>query len=59
MLTGHEKALTLIFYYPEFEGKKTSPQVYVRVVIRRQQELMWIQLKTGRGKKLMRKQLEQ
>ena len=35
MLTGHEKALC----YPEFEGKKTSPQVYVRDVIRHQQEL--------------------
>ena len=39
MLTGHEKSLPLIFFYPEYEGKKTSPQVYVRDVIRRQQEL--------------------
>ena len=39
MLTGHEKSLPLIFFYPEYEGKKTSPQVYVREVIRRQQEL--------------------
>ena len=29
----------LNFFYPEYEGKKTSPQVYVRDVIRRQQEL--------------------
>ena len=39
MLTGHEKALPLIFFYPQNEGKRTSPQVYVRDVIRRQQEL--------------------
>ena len=35
MLTGHEKSLPLSFFYSEYEGKK----VYVRVVIRRQQEL--------------------
>ena len=39
MLTGHEKSLPLTFFYPEYEGKKTSPQVYVRDVIRRQQDL--------------------
>ena len=39
MLTGHEKALRLTFFYPEYEGKKTSPQVYVRDEIRRQQQL--------------------
>ena len=39
MLTGHEKSLPLTFFYPEYEGKKTSPQVYVRDVIRHQQEL--------------------
>ena len=39
MLTGHEKPLPLTFFDPEYEGKKTSPQVYVRDVIRRQQEL--------------------
>ena len=39
MLTGHEKSLTLTFFYPEYEGKKTSPQVYVKDVIRRQHEL--------------------
>ena len=39
MLIGHEKSLPLTFFYPEYEGKKTSPQVYVRDVIRRQQEL--------------------
>ena len=36
MLTGHEKSLPLTFFYPEYEGKKTTPQVYVRDVIRRQ-----------------------
>ena len=39
MLAGHEKSLPLTFFYPEDEGKKASPQVYVRDVIRRQQEL--------------------
>ena len=39
MLTGHEKSLPLSFFNPEYEGRKTSPQVYVRDVIRRQQEL--------------------
>ena len=39
MLTGPKKSLPLTFFYPEYEGKKTSPQVYVRDVIRRQQEL--------------------
>ena len=39
MSTGHEKSSPLTFFYPEYEGKKTSPQVYVRDVIRRQQEL--------------------
>ena len=39
MLTGHEKALPLTFFYPEYEGKRTSPQTYVRDVIRRQQDL--------------------
>ena len=39
MLTGHKRSLPLTFFYPEYEGKKTSPQVYVRDVIRRQQEL--------------------
>ena len=38
MRTGHEKYLTLTFFYPGYEGKKTSPQVYVRDVIRHQQE---------------------
>ena len=39
MLTGHEKALPLTFFYPEYEGKKTAPQTYVRDVIRRQRDL--------------------
>ena len=39
MLTGHEKSLPLTFFYPEYEGKETFPQVHVRDVIRRQQEL--------------------
>ena len=39
MLTGQEKALPITFFYPEYEGKKTAPQTYVRDVIRRQQDL--------------------
>ena len=39
MLTGQEKALPWPFFYPEYEGKKTAPQTYVRDVIRRQQDL--------------------
>ena len=38
MLTGHEKELPLTFFYPQYEGKKTTPQTYERDVIRRQQE---------------------
>ena len=38
MLTGHEKSLPLVFFYSEYEGKKTPQQVYVRDVIRRKQE---------------------
>ena len=39
MLTGHENELPLTFFYPEYEGKRTAPQTYVRDVIRRQQDL--------------------
>ena len=39
MLTDHEKALPLTFFYPENEEKRTAPQRYVREVIRRQQDL--------------------
>ena len=65
MLTGHEKSLPLTFFYPEYEGKKTSPQVYVRDVIRRQQELNDLYRRNtqrhrqGTGKDLTRKQLVQ
>ena len=38
-LTGHQNSFPLIFFYPDYERKKTPPQVYVRVVIRRQQEV--------------------
>ena len=37
MLTGRERAMPLTFFYPE--GKKTSPQTYMKEAIRRQQEL--------------------
>ena len=31
--------MPLTFFYPEYEGKKTSPQAYLKEVVRRQQEL--------------------
>ena len=30
MLNGQKKALPLTFFYPEYEGKRTAPQTYVR-----------------------------
>ena len=39
MLTGHEKARPLTFFYPEYERKRTALQTSVRDVIRRQQDL--------------------
>ena len=39
MLTGRERATPSTYCYPEYEGKKTSTQAYVREVIKRQQEL--------------------
>ena len=39
MLTGHEKALPLTFFYPEYEGKKTAPQTYLCDVVSRHQDL--------------------
>ena len=31
--------MSLTFFYPENEGKKTSPRAYVKEAVRRQQEL--------------------
>ena len=31
--------MPLTFFYPEYEGQKTSPQAYVKEVVRRQQAL--------------------
>ena len=41
MLTGRERerAMPLTFFYPEYEGKRTSPQAYLKEAIRRQQEI--------------------
>ena len=39
MLTGRERAMPLTFFYPEYEGKRTSPQAYVKEATWRQQEL--------------------
>ena len=39
MLTGREREMPLTFFYPEYKGKKTSPQAFVKEVVKRQQEL--------------------
>ena len=39
MLTGRERAMPLTFFYSEYEGKKTSPQAYVKEAVKRHQEL--------------------
>ncbi|XP_063724233.1 uncharacterized protein LOC134851888 [Symsagittifera roscoffensis] len=39
MLTGRERAMPLTFFYPEYEGKKTSPQAYVKQTVKKQQDL--------------------
>ena len=39
MLTGRERAMPLAFFYTEYEGQKTTPQVYVKKAVRSQQEL--------------------
>ena len=39
MLTGRERAMPLLFFYPEYEGEKTSPQAYVKEAVKRQQEI--------------------
>ena len=49
MLTGHEKSLPLTFFYPEYEGKKTSPQVYVRDV------MFTLQTRQGDGRRPRKK----
>ena len=38
MLTGRERAMPLTFFYPKYEGQKTSPQAYVKEAVKRQQE---------------------
>ena len=39
LLMGREKAMPLTFFYPEYDGEKTSPQAYVKQAVKRQQEL--------------------
>ena len=39
MLTGRERTMPLIFFYPEYGGKKMSPQAYVKEAVKRQKEL--------------------
>ena len=31
--------MSLTFFFPEYKGRKTSPQAYVKEAVRRQQEL--------------------
>ena len=35
---GREREMPLTFFYPEYEGQKTSPQSYVKEAVRRKQE---------------------
>ena len=58
MLTGHEKALPLIFFYPEYEDKKKLPQVYERDVISRQQELIDFKRNTHQAQARQKKKFE-
>ena len=39
MLTRRERVMPLTFFDPEYEGKKRSPQAYVKEAVERQQEL--------------------
>ena len=39
MLIAREIAMPLVFFYPKYEGKKTSPQAYVKEAVNNQQEL--------------------
>ena len=51
MLKGRERAMPLTFFYQEYEGKRTSPQAYVKEVIRRQQEEQTAQAQMRQRKK--------
>ena len=39
MLTGRERAMPVTFFYPEYEGQKTSLRAYMKEAVKRQQEL--------------------
>ena len=39
LLTGHERSMPLIYFFPHYEGEKLSPFHYVKQKIKRQQEL--------------------
>ncbi len=39
LLTGHERSMPLIYFYPQFKTEKLSPFQYVKRTIERQQEL--------------------
>ena len=54
MLTGRERAIPLTFFNPEYEGKKTSPQAYVKEAVTRQQELNEL-CRRNATKKLLKK----
>ena len=38
MLTGKERAMPLTFFCPEYEGKRTSPQAYVKAQMRQRKK---------------------
>ena len=63
-LTGRERAMPLTFFYPEYEGRRKSPQAYVKEAIRRQQEINELcrrntaQVQMRRGKKYDEKILQ-
>ena len=59
-LTGKERALPLTFFYPENEGKKTSPQVYVKEAIRRHQEINELcRINTAQAQMIQRKKYDE
>ena len=55
MLTGHEKALPLTFFYAEYEVKRTAPETYVRDVIKDSRTSMTYAGRTRNRRKLDKK----
>ena len=60
MLRGKKRAMPLTFFYPEYEGNKTSPQAYVNEAVKRQQELNQLcRRNTGQGQMRQRKKYDE